>query len=201
MRLSMVAIGIALLVALTLGSTSVAQERVDLGIEELNSSGVTGSAVVEPYADGQTQTTISLIGLEPGSSHVNHIHDGTGCGSGEYSGVVETLTNIDADNVGDGTATTIVNLASEDVTDGSHVFVVHAGPTLADDPTPIACGHIPVASIAGPAPEGVSAPETGISGINQDQDGIGFVTLLAAALAAFGLASVGLSFAARRVRR
>ncbi len=206
-RLGMLAVATALVAVLALASTSAAQESVDLTIDELGDSGVSGSATVEPYADGQTQITISLMGMEAESSHVNHIHDGTGCGAGEYTGVVETLTNVDADDAGEGTATTMVELAIEDITDGNHVLVIHAGATLADDATPIACGHIPVASIAGPpadedGAEAAKAPEVGSGGfLNQDDDGIGFLMLLAGALAVFGLSGLGAVVAVRRIRR
>lgn len=209
MRLGIIASGLAIIAAFFLGSTAVTSPLVDVSIEEQNGSGVTGSAVVVPTGslgleqapDGQTETTLSLIGLEPGSSHVNHIHEGTGCGAGEYTAVVETLTSVDADESGDGTATTTVNLAFAEVTNGSHVFVIHAGATLADDPTPIACGHIPVFPVAGPAPDGVAAPSTGISGFSQEQSSFSFVIALAAALAMFGVASIGFGFAVVRIRR
>ncbi len=206
-RLSILALVTTLVAVLALASTSAAQEGVDVAIDQLGDSGVTGSATVEPYADGQTQITISLMGMESESSHVNHIHDGTGCGAGEYTGVVESLTNVDADDAGEGTMTTMVNLAFEDVTEGNHVLVIHAGATLADDATPIACGHIPVSSIAGPPADedGVEAakvPEVGSGGfLNQDDAGIGFLMLLAGALAVFGLSGLGAVVAMRRIRR
>lgn len=208
-RLSILAVATTLVAVLALASTSAAQESVDLTIGELGDSGVTGSATVAPYADGQTQVTINLIGMEADSSHVNHIHDGTGCGAGEYTGVVETLTNVEADDEGEGAATTIVDLAFEDVADGNHVLVIHVGATLEEGAAPIACGPIPVASIAGPpadedADEGApeKAPAVGSGGfLNQDEGGIGFPMLLAGALAVFGLSGLGAVFAMRRIRR
>lgn len=204
-RIAVLAVGLALLSALALSGAS-AQESVDVAIDAFGDSGVTGSATVEQGADGNAEVTINVHGLEADTSHVNHIHDGTGCEPGEYSSVVMDLTNIDADAMGDGTATTATDLAYEDVANGAHVIVIHAGATLEEDPTPIACGAIPVASMAAPPPDDGNtadkAPVTGTGGfLDQSDGGLGLLALLAIGLAVLGLGSLTTGYAVRRIRR
>ena len=180
--LIILAAGLTVAAVVLFATTAQAQEGVDLGIEELAGSGVTGSAFLMPASGGQTEVTVRLRGLDPGSSHVNHIHEGTGCASGEYSGIVEELANIDADSSGVGTATTTASIAF-DMVPGEHVIVVHAGATLEEDATPIACGHIPIASI-------VSLPPTTGTGFSSGGGGTALAIALGATMA------VGLSLLA-----
>lgn len=202
-RLAMVTVGMALFAMLMLTGAS-AQESVDVAIDELNESGVAGSATVEDV-DGTAEVTVDVSGLDPESSHVNHIHEGTGCGSGEYAGIVMELTNVDADDAGGGSATTSTDLAFSDVANGQHVIVIHAGATLEEDPTPIACGPIPATAAEEPADDGDTAdkaPVTGTGGfLNQSDGGFGLLGLMAIGLAVLGLGGLTTGYAVRRIRR
>ena len=147
-RLVALGTAVALLAALTLVSASLAQEPLSVTLDSLEGFNITGSATLTPSADG-SQTDVVMIGsgLDPGGgTHINHIHDGSGCGQGEYAGVVVTLTPL-ADTDGDGMmlAATMVTqtdggdpFSFAEIADGNHVLIIHEL-----DGTPAACGVIP----------------------------------------------------------
>ena len=203
-------VAVAALAVLALGSVTSAQEQVDVALDSLEGFDITGTATLTRTASDYTDVVMIGSGLDPdGGTHINHIHDGTGCGQDEYGSVVATLAPL-ADNDGDGvmlgpttvTATDAGDpISFDEITDGNHVLIIHAL-----DGTPAACGLIPVASIAGPAPDkdgaAEKAPAVGSGGfLNQGESAIGFAVLLAGALAVFGLSGLGAAFAVRRIRR
>ena len=200
----LVAFGAAVAVLMALGSISSAQESLDVTLDSLEGFDITGTATLTRTASDYTDVLMVGSGLDPdGETHINHIHEGTGCGQGEYAGVVISLTPL-ADTDGDGMmlATTMVTetdagdaISFEEIADGNHVLIIHEL-----DGTPAACGSIPSAAAAEDG--AVKAPAVGSGGfLNQDGSGIGLAVLLAGALAVFGLSSLGVLFAVRRVRR
>ena len=190
---------VALLGAFALSSTASAQEPLSVTLDSLDDSGITGSATLTSSADGsQTEVAMNGAGLAADTTHVNHIHDGSGCGEGEYAGVVVTLSVLEADANGDATASTTVTadmLPFEEIADGAHVLIIHdAGGA------PAACGVIPLVvaqeepTATSPAPAG--APSTGVAG-GDSSGGTGLIWLVVA-LAAAGVAFA--SYAAVRLR-
>ena len=206
-------VAVAALAVLALGSVTSAQEQVDVTLDSLEGFDITGTATLTRTASDYTDVVMIGSGLDPdGGTHINHIHDGTGCGQDEYGSVVATLAPL-ADNDGDGvmlgpttvTATDAGDpISFDEITDGNHVLIIHAL-----DGTPAACGAIPaVAAVEEDADEAAAedgaakAPAVGSGGfLNQDESAIGFAVLLAGALAVFGLSGLGAAFAVRRIRR
>ena len=196
---------VALLGALALSSTASAQEPLSVTLDSLEGFAITGSATLTPSADG-SQTDVVMIGsgLDPGGgTHINHIHDGAGCGQGEYAGVVVTLTAL-ADTDADGMMLGVTMVTQTDggdpisfaeIADGNHVLIIHEL-----DGAPAACGVIPQLieqeepTATSPAP---TAPFAGVGG--DGSSGGNAQVWFIVALATFGLAAVA-GLAALRLR-
>ena len=183
---------VALIGAFALSSTAVAQEPLSVTLDSLEGFTITGTATLTPSEDvSETEVAMNGAGLDPDGMHINHIHDGSGCGEGEYAGVVVTLAVLEADANGDATASTTVTaemLPFEEIADGAHVLIIHdaAG-------APAACGLIPLVvaqeepTEMAPAP---TAPSTGVGAFDSSGGGTGLIWLIVA------LAVTGLAFAA-----
>ena len=204
-RLVALGTAVALLAALTLGSASLAQEQLSVTLDSLEGFNITGSATLTSSADGShTDVVLIASGLDPdGGTHINHSHAGSGCGQGEYAGIVVTLTPL-ADTDGDGVmlGTTMVTqtdggdpISFAEIADGNHVLIIHEL-----DGVPAACGVIPAVvaqeepTATSPAP---AAPSTGVGG-NDSGGGTGLIWLIVALVAA-GMA-VAAAYAAVRLR-
>jgi len=200
-RLIGLALVSALLGAFALVSSAGAQESLDVTLDSLAGFSITGSATLTETADGYTEVSMSGAGLTDGETHVNHIHDGTGCGDGEYGGVAASLTPLEPSGGDTATATTTVSaldtgdaITFAEVADGNHVLVIHEA-----DGTPAACGAIPALAADG---DGVTPPTTGTGGyLGAGGGGIGLALVMASVLAALGVTGVGSALALRRVRR
>lgn len=189
-------------------SASAEPVGISLDLDEINGSGITGSAELTSTTEdlSVTEVLVDVGGLDPNGTHINHIHDGTGCAQGDYAGVVATLTELQADANGSASATTTVTqtdtgdpFSFTDIADGNHVLIVHDAAGAA-----AACEHIPQAQppAAATATVAVSgAPATGIEGGADSGASAALIALIAGGLAAFGLASFGLGVAARRILR
>lgn len=178
--------------AFTLGSAAAQEEQSTLS--PLNDSGVSGTVSLTPQGQ-QTVVDVTLEGAPADSVHPGHIHTGADCS--DYAGIEVNLTDISVGADGMGSASTTVDMPILDIEDGNHVVIFHAGPTLEDDPTPIACAELPVSMAqpsAGEAPA-VSPPAAGSGGFLDDESGglpvLPFVLLgigvAAVAAGAFGL--------------
>ena len=101
-------------------------------------SGVTGTATVSyNAATKMTTVKVTVKGLEPGSSHPEHIHAGTCSSNGP---VLWPLTTIKANAVGTGVATTTIKGS---VMNKAAYINVHMGPGLAlTQFTVLACGEL-----------------------------------------------------------
>lgn len=165
--------------ALAFGTASAQEEGVPLS--PLGDSGVSGSVTLTP-SDLQTIIEVTVEGSEPDSTHPNHIHTGADCDN--YTGIEVNLTDIAVGADGTGTATTTVDMPILDIENGNHVIVVHTGPTLQDDPTPIACAQPPVSIAEAPpaaeepaaeepvaAPPVAAPPTTGTGGFLREESG------------------------------
>ena len=214
----------ALLAAFLMVSSSSAQESLEVNLDSLEGFEINGTATLNRTDAGYTEVIMVGTGLDPdGAPHINHIHDGTGCGNGEYGGVVITLPPLaDTDPVSDGimVAVNVVTetdagdpISFEEIADGTHVVILHAV-----DGTPAACGA--VAALAADAMEDdameddameddamedemstspEAAPATGSGGFLVQGGGAGLTMLLASILATLGIGGVGVAFAVRRV--
>ena len=205
----------ALLAALAVVSISSAQESLEVTLDSLEGYDINGTATLNRTDAGYTEVIMVGHGLDPdGEAHINHIHEGTGCGSGEYGGVVITLPPLaDTDSVSDGimVGVNIVTetdagdpISYEEIADGTHVVILHDV-----DGVPAACGAITALVIeqmeqmdemeASASPE--KAPVVGSGGFVDRDGGAGLTMLLAATLATLGIGGLGAAFAVRRAQR
>lgn len=190
----------ALVAAFAFVSSAGAQESLSVTLDSFEGFSITGSATLTETADGYTEVSMEGAGLTDGETHANHIHDGTGCGDGEYGGVAASLTALEPSGGDTASATTTVTaldagdaITFAEIADGNHVLVIHEA-----DGTPAACGAIPAADGDG---DTVSPPTTGTGGyLGADGGGAGLWLLAAGLLAAIGVTGVGSVLAARRVR-
>ena len=208
-RIAGLAFAGALLAAFAMVSVSSAQESLDVTLDSLEGFDITGTATLNRTDAGYTEIIIVGTGLDPdGAPHINHIHDGTGCGTGEYGAPVVTLPPLaDTDSVRDGimVGINIVTetdagdpISFEEIADGSHVVILHAV-----DGTPAACGKIAALgaeemedeeSVASPE----QAPVVGSGGFLDRNGGTGSTILLASILGIFGIIAMGAAFVVRR---
>ena len=143
-RIGMLVVAVALL---SLGGVALAQEYVDVQLDPVNDSGVSGTARVTAAGEA-TEVTLNVSGLEANAEAQASMHSGT-CDLPSAS--FAALPNLTADADGSASASgTILFQGSENVSlasiaDGEHV----------------ACGVIPVgASVQQPS----QLPETGGAG-------------------------------------
>ena len=202
----------ALLAAFAMVSVSSAQESLDVTLDSLEGFDITGTATLNRTDAGYTEVIMVGNGLDPdGAPHINHIHDGTGCGTGEYGAPVVTLPPLaDTDAVSDGimVGVNIVTetdagdpISFEEIADGNHVVILHAV-----DGTPAACGAIAalVAEESEAMEEGEAAaspeeaPVVGSGGYLDRSGGAGSTMLLASILGMFGIIAMGAAFVVRR---
>lgn len=131
---------IAPLAVLALGltpGTALADEAISIDLEELNSSGVTGSATVTAMDNGDLHVWIEASGMTPNSPHAQHLHGAT-------DGTDFHCPTMDADADGDGFLTT-----TEGVPDYGDVFIslTTEGDTTVD--SALAVDRFPVADADG----------------------------------------------------
>ena len=208
-RIAGLAFAGALLTGLALVSISSAQESLEVTLDSLEGFDITGSATLSRTDADYTEVIMVGVGLDPdGAPHINHIHEGTGCGTGEYGGVVVTMPPLaDTDSVSDGIMVG-VNVVTEtdagdpisfqEIADGTHVLIIHDV-----DGVPAACGMIAALVVEEPeadtSPD--KAPPAGSGGFLDRDRGTGLTMLLATALATLDIGGVGAAFAVRRARR
>ena len=122
----------------TSSGTPQAAAPVDVTLNEVGGSGVTGTATLSEGATAGT-TAVEVVvdgGLTEGE-HQNHIHTGTCEAQGD---VVQALTPLQAGADGSATGTTpAVPAELSTFEGGSNYVAVHA-----TDGTVVACGNIPV---------------------------------------------------------
>lgn len=106
---------------------------VEVGLEARGESGVTGTAIVTPIADG-VEVSLDLEGLTADQTYAAHLHRGS-CDND--MGVVAPLEDVTAS--GDiGRSRTTIGTSMLDPTAESLFVQVHSA-----DGTPIACGDVP----------------------------------------------------------
>ncbi|MEA2524583.1 MAG: hypothetical protein QOF73_1810 [Thermomicrobiales bacterium] len=199
---SLARLGAVLLVLLAVASfarvapASAQEDSITIDLEELNDSGVSGTATLTDNGDGTTTVSIQVDGAT--GDHPAHIHEGT-CDdlnpNPEYP-----LNNVDADGVSE----TDVEVALDDLLAEPHAVNLHLS---ADNvATYIACGNIegaaggetptetPTETESGNGTGVTTAPATGVG----QMAGSSTNAALLAGLAAIALALVGGGVVLRR---
>ena len=202
----------ALLLTLVVVSISSAQESLEVTLDSLEGFEINGTVTLNRTDAGYTEVTMVGRGLDPdGAPHINHIHDGTGCGDGEYGGVVITLPPLaDTDPVSDGIMLGINivtetdagdRISFEEIADGTHVVILHAV-----DGTPAACGTIAALVVEDMGDEEAitiaeQAPVVGSGGFAERNVSAGLTMLLVYVLATLGIGGMGAALVVRRAGR
>lgn len=86
-------------------------ESMTFDLDELNDSGVSGTAVFTKVSDSETLVVVAVEGTEDGASHPIHIHEGEPEDGGD---IVVSLTTVDGDT--GLSETTVSELGGEPVT-------------------------------------------------------------------------------------
>lgn len=92
----------------------IVERVIEVTLEEMNSSGQTGTATLTSRGD----TVTVVVQATGGISELNHIHSGQ-CGD-TLGGVAYALTNTNG-----GTVTTVINATMKDILDGDHAINLH----------------------------------------------------------------------------
>jgi hypothetical protein len=157
--LARIGIALAALALLSLGSAALAQAAVDVQLDPVGDSGVSGTARLVAAGEA-TEVTLDVTGLDPDAQAVVTMHAGT-CDLPGAS--FATLPDLTAGADGRATATgTVLFRGSEDVTltamaDGEHIISISVGDQV------VACGVIPrLATAPGTTADApTELPETG----------------------------------------
>jgi hypothetical protein len=112
-------------------------DAVEVTINEVDGSGVTGTATLTP-TDSGFDAEVSAEGLEEGT-HASHIHQGSTCAD-PTAGVAEPLGDVVADAAGSGTGNISSTNQLSTYQDGNSYVAVHAL-----DGSVVGCGDIPAA--------------------------------------------------------
>ncbi len=145
MVLRLLSAAFALLLLAVPTSAALAQGSSPVDVTVVSLKGVGGSAVsgwvwIIPQ-EGQMLVTTLVMGLEPGSSHSDHLHRGSCENTG---GIDYPLTDLTANADGVATATTLVKVDMPMMMASPHYFYAHAG-VLGSGPTAgagVTCGNI-----------------------------------------------------------
>jgi len=181
---------------------------VTVTLSALNGSGVSGTATLTPTDDGGTDVAMHLTGLQPGTTHIEHVHMGATCSSdaSQLGDHLVDLEDLTVDSSGVGTSDTDADIDFLTIADGTNKIVVHAGPDASTDANkvPIACGAIPSALTATAAPTGGATPTHTASGLPSTggptaDSGSSWVMLILAGAVLLTVGGVGFTFA-RRMR-
>lgn len=128
---------------------------VEVGLEAKAESGITGSAILTPIADG-VEVSLDLDGLTAGETYSAHLHRGA-CDND--MGVVAPLEDVSASDE-TGQSTTTIGTSMLDPTAESLFVQVHSA-----DGTPIACGDVPadagLTQLGAPGQPGMEHPAEG----------------------------------------
>jgi hypothetical protein len=154
------------LVALVLSVAGIFAQVQSGSLNQANNSGVTGTYRFEAVGQNQTRVTVNLQGLEAGTSHAGHFHQGT---CNDIGPITITLNPIRADDDGRGTMTTVVDSSLQNIYSGNYLVAYHQDNT--NESQSIACATIPARTVdntgAPITPIPNQAPSTGLGGLSR----------------------------------
>ncbi len=100
----------------TASTILILEKTVTVALDEMNSSGQTGTATLKSRGGDTTTVVVEVTG---GISELNHIHTGQ-CGTDTLLGVAYGLTNTNG-----GATTTVVSASLASLQDGNHAINLH----------------------------------------------------------------------------
>ncbi len=143
-----IAMLLGVILAITMIGVASAENSVTVKLNEINGSGVSGTAVLTAQGN-QTQIVVTVTGEPAGGSEPIHIHTGH-CGAG-LGGIKYPLTSVEA-----GTSTTVIDAPLASIQTGD--FAVNVHQSAANIGTYVACGNIPAMSTANVLPKTGGSP-------------------------------------------
>lgn len=129
-------------------ATTADEQPITVELEEQSDSGISGTATVEPAAEGEVTVRIELDGADDGTPQPAHIHSGT---CNELGGIRYPLEDVE-----DGTSETTVDASIGDLVSEQSAINVHK--SAEEIETYVACGDIHPANGAGDAGRTETAP-------------------------------------------
>jgi len=108
----------------------VVERVIEITLEEMNSSGQTGTATLTSRGD----TVTVVIQAVDGISEKNHIHSGQ-CGSDTLGGVAYALTDTNS-----GSVTTVISTTMKDILNGDSAINLHQA---GNSGSSTSCGNLP----------------------------------------------------------
>ena len=162
--------------------------NVTINLNELNESGVTGTANLVDNGDGTTNVSLALTGDAVTGDHPAHIHEGT-CADLDPNPIYP-LADVDDAGVSENSGETAVEVELAELLASPHAVNIHL--SAEEIGVYVACGEI-VASVGG---DGTITPsDTGVGSAFQGESGNG---LLLAVLGAFAVVLGASGFALRQ---
>lgn len=131
---------LALFMMTSLPAWAYGQQRQDAYSPTLASqpNAPSGNAVMQWNQQNKVlHVALHLTGLQPGSNHAAHIHNGTCSAIGK---VVYPFNNVVADKAGNVTATDTINNVSGGIPATGWIVAVHSGSTL--QTSELLCGNV-----------------------------------------------------------
>jgi len=116
------------------------QSHTVTSLAKVPASGAGPAGTADLQWDPQTKAltvTVSLSGLQPGSSYANHIHAGDCSTEGK---LLYPFDNVVTDGTGTGTTTTTINNIANGIPASGWDVMIHNGPTAAA--SRLLCGNI-----------------------------------------------------------
>jgi hypothetical protein len=168
-----------------------------IAMDTQHDSGVSGRAEMFP-ADGGTRTRIDvyLSGMEPGTSHMTHVHNNMTCNETPGSHAAD-LNNVVAGSDGSGMSSTTIDVPFATIANGTHVILSHVDANPQGDKTTIACGDIPAQPAAVTATLPTGLPQTGVGDSTSPSRRV-FVVIAVLALVGTMIAGAGRVAATKR---
>ena len=140
------------ILAIAMVGAASADNSVTINLDQLNASGISGTAVLTPQGD-QTQIVVTINGEPAGGSEPMHVHTGQ-CGP-TLGGVKYPLKNVEG-----GASTTVINTSLASIQTGGFAINVHQ--SAANIGTYVACGNIPALAATTTLPKTGGVPTVAI---------------------------------------
>ncbi|MEX2238796.1 MAG: hypothetical protein WEB00_14830 [Dehalococcoidia bacterium] len=119
------------------GDDDSAGGSVEIDIEALNESGVSGTATLTDNGDGTTNVVLTIEGDDQATPHPAHIHN-AGAECLEAADIIADLTPVEG-----GSSETDVDFALADIQASAHVVIIHE--SVENIGNYIGCAEIPTA--------------------------------------------------------
>jgi LPXTG-motif cell wall-anchored protein len=148
MRILSISLVLCVILTVIAVGNAFAQSSVTVQLNEINGSGVSGTATLTPKGT-QTQIDVHVVGEPAGGSEPIHVHTGN-CGAalGPIKYPLQSVEN--------GTSSTVIDAPLESIETGH--FAVNVHQSAANIGTYVACGNIPAIATTSSLPKTGGTP-------------------------------------------